>query len=73
LTVYCTKDGMDWLQTSTYPVQWARPVPIVGVVYVTKSTVGALMRTLETFQHPIIIVYWGRVRPDTLMDSFLLS
>lgn len=66
---------MDWqvVEPSQFPVVWTASPPLVGVLYVKKSTLGALMRTIESFPHPIILVHQGKVARDSVVDSYLLS
>jgi hypothetical protein len=45
----------------------------LGVVFVKKSTLGALMTTLQSFRHPMIIVHLGKIQLDSSLDTFLLT
>lgn len=50
---------------------WPDALPVVGVVYVRKSTMAALPHTLSTFPYPLIIVHMGAVKRNTVVDTFL--
>lgn len=66
---------MQWTASyeSDLPLRFERSCPLVGIVFVKKSTQAALCSTVATFPFPLVIVHLGKIPVDSSLDGFLMS